>query len=128
MIQEAYVSHKVAKLLKEKGFNELCQKEYYANGFLIECAKNYDLYSNTQLGENECSAPTQQRAMRWLRETTNYEPHVWCSSVDEHGKRTYSYEIWNVENTTEKSYQEHNFNFYEEACDSMMEYCLTNLI
>lgn len=123
MIQEAYVSHEVAKLLKEKGFNELCQKEYYANGFLIDCGKNYDVYSNSQLGENEYSAPTQQIVMRWLREEykidITVDPHNVCDMW------IYQYHLCkNKKYLFSKDVDES----YEICVEEAIKYCLENLI
>ena len=64
MTQEAYVSFENAKLLKEKGFDEECYTCYIINEI-----QHYDYKSrNSDLIEGVISAPTQQMAMRWLRE------------------------------------------------------------
>lgn len=56
MITEDYVSFEIAKLLKEKGFNEYCEKSYSLEG---------KLYSNFP---DDCIlAPTLQMAAKWLR-------------------------------------------------------------
>ena len=57
MIKEQLVSFEVAQLLKAKGFNVIVTDSYRANGQLRGEFKfcNYP-------------APTQQMAMRWLRE------------------------------------------------------------
>ena len=56
MIEEDYVSFEVAKGLKEKGFNEYCEKSYSLDG---------KLYSNFP---DDCIlAPTLQMAAKWLR-------------------------------------------------------------
>lgn len=56
MITEDYVSFEVAKLLKEKDFNEHCEKSYSIDG---------KLYSNFP---DDCIlAPTFQMAAKWLR-------------------------------------------------------------
>ena len=63
MIEEAYVSFETAKLLKEKGFNEKVSRWYVANspqeGVVTIGFGDKQLYIN---------APTQQMAMKWLRE------------------------------------------------------------
>ena len=71
MIQEAYCSFEVAKLLKEKGFDEPCYQKYNSDG---ELSFNRVGYINS---ENPCDdfyalAPTHQMAMAWLRNKKIY--------------------------------------------------------
>lgn len=61
-IQEAYVSYYIAKLLKEKGFNNKCLYVYDING---KFKPFEDEVSNDE--EFDCWAPTQQMAMAYLR-------------------------------------------------------------
>ena len=84
MIEETYVSFEVAKLLKEKGFNEQCWKLYELGDFGIPVRLNgFELNDEGGFWNNEylelykkehsyindiCSAPTHQMAMQWLRE------------------------------------------------------------
>ena len=70
MITEDHVSYKVAKLLKEKGFDEGCIMWYEDDDNLIPTNDDYGLQSNSwHLSKYfECSAPTHQMAMKWLRE------------------------------------------------------------
>lgn len=123
-MKEAYVSFEVAKLLKEKGFN-ICVKSFYRDGVLKHntCALAYYAIPN-----NILPAPTHQMAMKWLRETTNYEIDVFCSEVDKNFKRGYSYDIFNVVDVEEKSHQEHGFNTYEEGVEAALEYTLKKLL
>ena len=73
MITEDFVSFETAKLLKEKGFDELCAFQYYTyweDGKL----KNYlrpirldTMISNSQVtGRDNVTAPTLQMACKWL--------------------------------------------------------------
>ena len=80
MIKEAYVSFELAKLLKEKGFDEPCYQKYDSDG---ELSFNHVGYINS---EKSCDdfyalAPTHQMAMAWLREIHNIfiviEPHMY---------------------------------------------------
>lgn len=70
MIKEAYVSYEVAKLLKEEGFDEECHHVY--DGENLEWTNilyGEDVLSNSEILDFDViSAPTQQMAMRWLRE------------------------------------------------------------
>ena len=67
MIQEQYVSFETAKLLKEKGFDEP-SRLYWRNysDFCFEHTKYFVTAKDVYL-----LRPTQQMAMRWLREVYN---------------------------------------------------------
>ena len=73
MIAEDYVSSEIAKLLKKKGFDIACEHQY------INCSSGYpfltsirddagNYYKNSEIGNDEYSAPTLAMAMKWLRE------------------------------------------------------------
>ena len=70
MIQEQYVSFETAKLLKEKGFSESTIPFYESNGKFCSRIGNVcqpaDWSHEYKFGY--ISAPTQQMALRWLRE------------------------------------------------------------
>lgn len=74
-ILEQYVSFETAKMLKEAGFDGLCQAFYYR-------ARNgrRTLYLLSSIGysdsPNEYLAPTQAMAARWLREVHNVHVQV----------------------------------------------------
>lgn len=71
MITEDYVSFEVAKLLKEKGFEQhKCRHSYDSKGY-FKWSDDLDPY--------ECSAPTHQMAMKWLREIYNTDIDVEAS-------------------------------------------------
>ena len=136
MITEDYVSFEIAKLLKEKGFDELCPTFYETDepnngpkyskklGWFLH--NSYD-YSDRH-GKMIISTPTLQMAMKWLREVHHLvvEPYYyfalgeWCVDIKHLEKRT---ELEEFENIREKSY-----NTYEEACETAIKYCLENLI
>lgn len=68
MITEDFCSFEVAKLLKEKGFNEPCYS-YYDYERKVQ---HIDLPVETCdmiLESNEYLAPTHQMAMKWLRKS-----------------------------------------------------------
>jgi len=114
MIAEDYVSFETAKLLKEKGFDEECNKSYGTNG---------TLYSNFP---KDCIlAPTLQMAMKWLREVHHLTIDVfhfrdWKVSIktipDDYLKADYS----NPELKPAET--------YEQAAEVAIKYCLENLI
>lgn len=147
---EDYVSFEVAKLLKEKGFSqdynpynamvyneEDYEQEYEVQRMVLQTRlvkagtlSNYPL--NVQ--KPKCYAPTLQMAAKWLREIHNIyievEPHAfdgdWASSYEcnywFNGKFYIPYATRGhpLENKTWRT--------YEEALNSIIEYCLTNLI
>lgn len=70
MITEDYVSFEVAKLLKEKGFDEKA-KSYFTDDGLEGYMFGTGQKSNSELEDCFYSRPTHQMAMKWLRETHN---------------------------------------------------------
>ena len=68
MVTEDYVSFEVAKLLKEKEFNEVCMFAYtFPDGESAILDKFYKPITNKELDEDACVAPTHQMALKWLR-------------------------------------------------------------
>ena len=84
MIKERYVSFEIAKLLKEKGFNEECEyfyDEYDKNEYVI-CSNGSSAY-NDDKNPTYYSMPTLYMTMEWLREKGVYmyvEPFITISS------------------------------------------------
>jgi len=112
-ISEDYVSFEVAKLLKDKGFNEPTIGTYN-----IE-SKNPILVERPIRAihcEAIISAPTLQMAMKWLREV-----HDIKIMIRPYVDGTYSYEILN-------GFWYVNFDSYEDAAEAAIKYCLKNLI
>ena len=136
MIEEEYVSFETAKLLKEKGFPQdpnICNTAYTPRGKLSNNAKSFahNFTEFNKLGikpRTYTMAPTQQMAMRWLREVHKlyvkvcpsvegyYWTEKWHSYVDELNKR---YPFGTFIGT---------FNSHEEACEAAIKYCPENLI
>ena len=119
-IQEDYVSFETAKLLKEKGFDEECYTCY-----VIDEIQHYDYKSrNSELIEGVISAPTQQMAMRYLREVHNIDIFPWKI-----GKGIYSCAILNSnigkDLSLDKDFPSEK---YEECVEGAIKYCLENLI
>jgi len=131
MIEEAYVSFEVAKLLKEKGFDEYCRyfydcetpnTGYLSNKKYGESVHNSKVYD----GRNLAACPTHQVAMAWLREVHNIiiEPEsVW------NGKE-WEYLLFVVTpQNADSPYYEHNpYKSYEECIEAALKYVLENLI
>ena len=105
MITEDYVSFEIAKLLKEKGFDEECQQYY---------------------GDYEYPCPTLQMAMKWLRNVHNI--HFVVEPFTHDGNKIY-YGV----NVLDKDlvtviYENLEDNTYEQSCEAAIKYCLENLI
>lgn len=64
MIEEAYVSLKTARMLKEAGFDVPCCSQYTENEAVWEKLRKTNFNENVYL----FSRPTQAMAARWLRE------------------------------------------------------------
>jgi hypothetical protein len=121
-ITEDYTSFEIAKLLKEKGFNEECFALYNPDGVLIQSGIRLN---NIQVGrvEGSYSAPTLQMTMKWLREVYNF--HIWVEpSHDKEGLYNAHVKVgWWSNNWAGVGY-----NTYEKAVEAAIEYCLKILI
>lgn len=128
MIKEAYVSFEVARLLKEKGFDENTLMVYMSYGDLCKCNR-YDSIRNSNYNDItknyfECTAPTHQMAMAWFIQ--KYNISIEPSALNAH---LWAYTIYKLFNKNVKEL--HNdgvYESYEEAVEAALKYCLTNLI
>lgn len=123
VIQENYVSFEIAKLLKERGFNEPCIGFYSTDGnFFGESA-----YRNNWIPEinGSINAPTLQMAMKWLREVHNLHIDIDPSEGD-WNPTILELEDWTcaVKFNDKIPIQDS----YEEACEAAIKYCLESLI
>ena len=77
MIKERYVSLEVAKLLRDKGFNEGCNAIY---GYENSLHTNIFTCHNSEF--EECvTAPTQSMACDWTEETFNISIEVYVNII-----------------------------------------------
>ena len=135
MITEDFVSYEVAKLLKEKGFNEPCECAYSAEGqYLLSCYKGI---ADRRIKNDETldfsyssTAPTHEMAMAWLRKMYNiyYEIKLLLGeNAEKYGRlqlgiyqlnslETYVWKGWIYADT------------YVELYENYIKYCLENLI
>ena len=127
-ITDDYVSFEIAKLLKEKGFDELCFALYNPEEELIQCGVKL---SNTQVGRvpGSYSAPTHQMALKWLREVHNifieikYVPNQF---TDEPG---YKAMIWDMSEEIGRPLPDDiEYAFYETCVNNALKYTLQNFI
>ena len=120
MITEDYVSFEIAKLLKEKGFDEPTTKSYYTEGFENPMKFSHDLLPCIRPDEFLC--PTLQMAMKWLREVYNINIEIRCT-------KTYVEAfIMTIEDLPRCLCRGISSNKYEKTCDVAIKYGLTNLI
>ena len=128
MIKETYVSFETAKLLKKKGFDENTLMVYMSYGDLCKCNR-YDSIRNSNYNDItknyfECTAPTHQMAMKWLREIYGIDIVIEISDPSVNDRKYYCI-IWNKNND---SYILDLFDSYEDAVEAAIKYCLENLI
>ena len=128
MITEDYVSYEVAKLLKEKGFDEQCRDFYrQENGnWLHRTTYEYN-YFNLQMPRwEDCySCPTHQMAMKWLRETRDIIISIFPTiETDMIVREDYNYAIYKNKTVVYQSCS----TSYEQAVEAALKYALENLI
>ena len=120
MIQEEYVSLELAKMMAKAGFADRCRCYYlgddpsrWTHVYQEVIAKDVPVY--------EC--PTQQVAMRWLREVhnINIEIRMLFDSWD--------FCVQRIPNHEGAIYQaEDIWKSYEAACTAALYYCVDNLM
>lgn len=124
MITEDYVSLEVAKLLKEKGFNEPTWTRY-EDGNEVIFGDKYD-WNNSPMGQT--SAPTLQMAMKWLRETFNI--HI-VPKRDFYGG-FYTGRIYDGRRELTADKEDYiacaGYGTYEEAANVAIKFCLEKMI
>ena len=133
-ISEDYVSFEIAKLLRDKGFNEHCytyyddiddtinrfDKGYHFNNTSYPWGVPYDVNK----AKKYVVAPTLQTAMKWLREKYN----IIISITPKRDKYYFTpWELWDSEWVHTKAILP-LYDTYEEACEAAIKYSLENLI
>ena len=136
MITEDYVSFEVAKLLKEKGFDEPCIRHWDCDDHSLYGYNDIPI-SNSELQANEYNgyaAPTLQMAMKWLREEHKIAINIYitCKKTISYAFDIYDFEIIHpnkfVGGTIDLREQQFDFKTYEEAVEAALKYSLENLI
>lgn len=130
MITEDYVSFEIAKLLKEKGFDEECNSAYCFVHRSPDDKGEWDIYYNPMLfSDISIMRPTLQMAIKWLREVHNLhiviDRHYYIIDRVSHIADGYKYSIKIKRINTEYTA---DFDSYEQACETAIKYCLENLI
>lgn len=80
MIKERYVNIEVAKLLRDKGFDEECIKTYNINNGQMYIGGETCNSEFTDI-EEIVTAPTQSMACDWIEETFNISIEVWVGII-----------------------------------------------
>lgn len=121
MVTEDYVSFEVAKLLKERGFNEATHGFYHNdyNGMLLVSNS-----SNHNGSINSVAAPTLQMAMKWLREV--HKIHITVYPYGEHSCDNYQFDIY--KNREYLLSRDEGYITNEQAIEVAIKYALENLI
>lgn len=136
MITEDFVSFKLAKLLKVKGFDVPCNSRFYKR--VLD--RDPDVYGssireNFNSGDlrNTWSRPTHQMVMKWLR--GKYNIHIAVNlgaDADNPNHVFYNPQIAIFEPHKHVTYLgefgEDEFDANEQACEAAIVYCLTHLI
>ena len=136
MIKERYVSLEVARLLKEKGFNEYCRTYYKDNKVQEDCTQPIHWNNVEWESYKILSAPTQQMACDWLQEKHHYIINVHLD-VDGEEATTFVWSIYEKINPEgaepyARLYYEddepYDIDYKDDAINDALEYVLKNLI
>lgn len=129
MITEDYCSYEIAKLLKEKGFNENCytyyddidtsinrfDKGYHFNNTSYPWGVPYDVSK----AKKYFVAPTHQMAIKWLREQ-GMDIIILPVLKNEYNKQKYY--IWQATGKKDKA------STYEAGVEAALKYYLTEMM
>lgn len=132
-MNEQYVTCKVAKLLKEKGFDWGCCSYWciFPNGDIVHT--DYGHFANHNRNETDrfVSRPTQALSCRWLREVHGIDiiPIIRHSLkyAQESPFRDYACRVYDCDGNIVLSATKW-YSRYENAIESALEYVLKNLI
>ena len=134
-MKEPYVSFKIAKLLKEKGFDWFTFGYYTMDDyesppyFGIEnlCADNWNGQAD-EVNDLWFSAPTQQMACRWVEKTYGFFIEI-SRSIDLNGNYHYFYMI--LDKTCKyvsSATRDNDYSSKPDSIEAALEYVLTKLI
>lgn len=129
-MKEDYCSLEISKLLKDKGFNEICAGYYDRKGrFDMTLSKVNNIRWEGHYIAGNISAPTLQMAMAWLREKDVYI-EIRHSFAEYGDKPQYFGSIYSKNEEFDKKAAcfLRMKNKYEDAVEDVLKYCLTNLI
>lgn len=133
---EDYVSFETAKLLKEKGFENVCHAVYDKDGIFINLLQFVGNSNFKGVNEEKISfAPTLQMAMKWLRKVHNIHIEVRITNHSLSSLINVPRYYWIIFNAKEVKWMDEStahkpmsYETVEEACEAAIKYCLENLI
>lgn len=139
MITEDYISFELAKLLKEKGFDEVCRTWYFGEDrinnstlipkdeLLFVSDNYYGAKRNSWIGyPNAVTAPTVQMVIKWLQKIYKIIIIVSPSVTDDDGDAGCLWE-YTIQNRLEIKYRsECLFEKTKDAYESAIKYYLEN--
>lgn len=134
MIKERYCSYEVAMLLKEKGFDELCENIYFDKGLMDFVPYMFDdderYVKNSDFPDSylvDATAPTHQMTIDWLREVHKIFIEI-SVSIDLNGDYHYSYSVLDKScKYLRKGYTSFDWT-YKDTVEEALKYVLENLV
>lgn len=137
MIKERYVNIEVAKLLRDKGFDEDCIG-YYVNDEPNDVKYSFLRETNSTWEARCCSAPTQSMACDWIEETFNISIEVLVGIIGYRIEILYALKDPNIassiiihdfdDNTLCGDNSDGSWSSKETAYNEAIKFVLTNLI
>ena len=124
MITENYVSFEIAKLLKEKGFDENTHSYYISDNEIsyIGITKRFNSESTF------LSAPTHQMTLKWLREKYKIQVEITIVGYEPWENPTKWYYGWRCQNVDIIDRINADYISYEEATESAIKHCLKSYL
>lgn len=127
MITDELITYEVAKLAKEKGFNERTRRYYEANCVNPKAIEHCTGANCFNKYPKAVSAPTQSSLQRWLRDNRFVEVEV--RHWPETNKYPHHYGWEGKDNLGDlMSYSSKMFDTYEQALEDALKYALENLV
>ena len=133
MLKEDYVSLEVAKLLKDKGFDECCYAcyDFFESGVTLYKGWTFE-YEGIPVhnSSSKIKCPTHQMAMKWLREAKGIYITIGHGDYPSLKKHFFMPTIEDLEAVYGVDDEEvtQDFDTYEEAVEAALKYCLTKVI
>ncbi len=120
--EETYVSLKTAKLLKERGFNYMCNMLYNE----ADKGTDFDKYIQNIEEDNYWWCPSQAIVMKWLREEHKIVVSVYPFSRDVNSEEitTYTCDIATPTCSSKNGHLRGVWKTYEECCEAAIQYAL----
>lgn len=130
-VMEDFVSYEIGKLLKDKGFDWVCEHYFAFSSYgssYVETALTPDNWNNEEKFADMVSAPTIQMALKWLRDI--HRIFVTGTPMLENLHICYMTSMCYVIGEGQQALCAPKIikPTYEDACSAGIEYCLNNLV